>query len=190
MKQWKISLRRLNTVLHRDLGYFFSGLIIIYCISGLALNHIDDWNPDFIVSRETISLPKNYSHININDDLIDEFDSLVGQKSHRVYDFPTSDQIKIYYENATFHIFLDRQSGVYEKISRRSVFYESNLLHKNSVKGWKWASDVFAVLLIVVAVTGLFMVKGRFGFGNRGKWFLLAGMLPPVFAIVLFELLQ
>jgi hypothetical protein len=32
-------LRRLITATHRDLGYFFAGLTVIYAVSGIAVNH-------------------------------------------------------------------------------------------------------------------------------------------------------
>ena len=54
------TLSRFNVATHRDLGYFFSVLILIYCISGIALNHVDDWNPDFIISKKNISFTENY----------------------------------------------------------------------------------------------------------------------------------
>ena len=49
-------IRRLNIATHRDLGYFFSSLIITYCLSGLALNHINEWNPDFIIEKQKIEI--------------------------------------------------------------------------------------------------------------------------------------
>ena len=57
----KKGLRRLNIATHRDLGYFFSVLVIVYCLSGIALNHVDDWNPDFILTKQELTIPANYS---------------------------------------------------------------------------------------------------------------------------------
>ena len=33
--------------LHRDFGYIAVGLTFIYALSGLAVNHIADWDPNF-----------------------------------------------------------------------------------------------------------------------------------------------
>ena len=63
--KFKVKLHRWSVAWHRDLGYFFSSLIIIYCISGLALNHVDDWNPDFIIQKKTIQLPKVYQRAEV-----------------------------------------------------------------------------------------------------------------------------
>ena len=39
--------RKLVRVLHRDIGYAATALTLAYSLSGLAVNHIDDWNPNF-----------------------------------------------------------------------------------------------------------------------------------------------
>jgi uncharacterized protein len=85
---------------------------------------------------------------------------------------------------------LTAKTGVYERARRRPFIYQTNVLHRNSLKGWKWASDVFGVLLIVLPVSGWFMLKGKTGVIGRGKWFIAAGMVPPVAAIIIFELVQ
>lgn len=179
-------LRRWNVAWHRDLGYFFSSLIIIYCISGLALNHVNDWNPDFIIHKETVQLPKKYDRSEVNNELLAGFSKLVKEDNYKVYDFPTNNQVKVYYDNATLHINLDTGMGEYERLVKRHLFYESNVLHRNSLKGWKWVSDIFAVMLIVISITGLFILKGKYGFKRRGLWIMLAGFLLPVAAILLF----
>lgn len=182
-------LRRLNIATHRDVGYFFSGLIIIYCISGIALNHVDEWNPDFIIEKKTIQFDKKYRIDEVNKNIVVELNKLVNEETYKVFDKPTSDQIKIYYDNASLHLNFTKHEGVYEKITRRPLFYQVNLLHKNSLKGWKWASDVFAVMLILISVTGIFVLKGKKGFGGRGKWLLLAGMVPPIAAWIIHAML-
>lgn len=182
-------LRRLNIASHRDLGYFFSGLIIIYCLSGIALNHVEEWNPDFIIDKKTIHFNNAYTAAEINKQNISTFNTMVGEDNYKVFDAPTHDQVKIYYDNASLYLNFTTHEGIYEKITRRPLFYSVNVLHKNSLKGWKWASDVFAVMLIIISVTGLFILKGKKGFGGRGKWFLLAGLIPPIVAWIIHGLI-
>ena len=43
--------RRLNNVLHRDIGYLAVGLSIVYGVSGVAVNHKADWNPSYGVGK-------------------------------------------------------------------------------------------------------------------------------------------
>ncbi len=186
MFKWNIKkIRKLNLATHRDLGYFFSSLILVYCISGIALNHVDDWNPDFILTKENISLDSTYTASQINESKIKKFGSLVGEEGYKVFDFPTPDQVKIYYNNASLHVYLTQKKAVYEQVAKRPVFYETNVIHRNSLKGWKWASDIFAFMLIVINITGLFVLKGKHGITGRGKWLIAAGIVPPVVAIVI-----
>lgn len=181
-------LRRLNIATHRDLGYFFSSLIVVYCLSGLALNHVDDWNPDFIITKKAIKLSEGLQPSQVDKATIETLGHLVGESKYKVYDVPTNGQVKIYYDNASFHVNFYTHTGVYEKVTRRPMFYQSNLFHRNSIKGWKWFADVFAVMLIVLNITGLFILKGKHGIGGRGKWWIMAGMLPPIIFYIIYEL--
>ncbi len=183
-------LRKLNIATHRDLGYFFSSLIIIYCLSGFALNHLNDWNPDFIIEKEDITIEGNYSTSNLNNELIKEFGKQVNETDYKVYDIPSAYKVKIYYDNASLLIDFTTNSGQYEKIIRRPVFYQSNLLHRNSIRGWKWVSDIFAGMLIIISVTGLFILKGKKGISGRGKWLIGAGALLPILVLIINEAFQ
>lgn len=181
-------ISRFNIAAHRDIGYTCASLILAYCVSGIALNHIGDWNPDFVISKQTISLPRTYEKNDITKDVIAEFGALVHEDAYKVYDFPTSDQVKIYYDNASLHLHFSTGHGTYEKVSRRPVMYQVNALHLNRLKGWKWASDVFAGILMILSLTGLFVLRGKYGMARRGKWLIAVGMLPPFIALLLFEL--
>lgn len=186
MFNWDIKkIRKFNVATHRDLGYFFSSLILVYCISGIALNHVDEWNPDFILNKKTIKLERAYGANEINEKQVTAFGKLVGEENHKVFDFPTADQVKIYYKDASLHVYLEKKEAVYEQVAKRPVFYQSNVIHRNSLKGWKWASDIFALLLIVVNITGLFILKGKHGITGRGKWLIAAGTVPPTLAIII-----
>lgn len=179
-------IRRWNLAWHRDLGYFFSSLIILYCISGIALNHVNDWNPDFIIHKETVQLSNAYKRSEVDHKVILALSQSVHEKTYKVFDFPTNNQVKIYYDNATLHVNLETGLGEYEKVEKRHLFYETNVLHRNSLKGWKWVSDIFALLLIIISITGLFILKGKYGLKRRGIWIMGAGLLLPVIAILLF----
>ncbi|MFT3837899.1 MAG: PepSY-associated TM helix domain-containing protein [Myxococcaceae bacterium] len=184
----RIKWRRLNLVTHRDIGYIFSSLLVGYCLSGLALNHADDWNPDFVVSHRDVQLDRSYTASELSPELVRRFSKLVGEEQYRVYDQPTPTQVKIYFDNASLQLHLDGGKGEYERIGRRPMFFQLNALHRNSLKAWRWMADAFAVALIALTLTGLLILRGRDGLGGRGKWLLLAGGVPPLLAAVVFEL--
>ena len=50
--RWRSALR----TIHRDLGYFLTALVCIYSISGLAVNHIEDFNPNYAMENRQIDL--------------------------------------------------------------------------------------------------------------------------------------
>lgn len=181
-------VRRLVIILHRDIGYLLSVLLMAYCLSGLALNHIDDWNPDFVIEKRDVSVGAGMTRATLDDATLKRIAALVGEGAHRVLDFPSQDQAKIYYAHSTLQIRLSTGHAEYERVTRRPIFYDANVLHRNVIDGWRWVSDLFAIALIVVNLTGIVLLKGRNGLGGRGKWLILAGVLPPVIALVVHEL--
>ena len=160
-------------------------MVIAYCLSGIALNHVNVWNPDFQIEKRTIKISKELVQENISSEKLEKLSWLVGENTYKFYDIPTNNHVKIYYDNATLHLNLNEGIGNYERIYRRPIFYQVNLLHRNSIKSWRWAADVFASILILINLTGLFVLKGKNSISKRGKWLITIGLLPPVIALVL-----
>ena len=52
-------LRKWSRILHRDIGFFFIGTTLIYAISGIALNHMADWNPNYSVEVDNFTTSLN-----------------------------------------------------------------------------------------------------------------------------------
>lgn len=182
---WR-KVRRLSLSWHRDLGYFFTPLIIIYSVSGIALNHLDDFDPDFVIEKKEIKLPKVYEKSEITDEVVNEFGKMVGEDEFKIYDFPTDNRLKIYYDNASLQITFSTKEGQYDRITKRHVIYETNVLHRNSLHAWKWVADIFAIMLIVISITGAIILKGKYGFKRRGWWLMFAGFILPVVGVILF----
>src|SRR5205814_9255155 len=51
-KRWRGWLR----AVHRDFGYVAVGFTLIYALSGIAINHIKDWDPNFTASERTVAI--------------------------------------------------------------------------------------------------------------------------------------
>ena len=49
------TLRRWSRLLHRDLSYFFTGVLLLYAVSGFMLNHKRDFNADYSVVRRAVA---------------------------------------------------------------------------------------------------------------------------------------
>lgn len=182
-------LQRWNRILHRDAGYFLTAFVIVYCLSGIALNHIHEWNPDFIIQKRILTLDRVYTEPEVGPELAKALGEQVGEGAFRVIDVPTPGQVKIYFDNAFLHLRLAERQAVFERVVRRPLIYDANVLHRNSLRSWRWFSDAFSILLILVNVTGLFILKGRHGLGSRGKWLILAGAVLPLAAVIMFRAL-
>jgi hypothetical protein len=52
-------------------------------------------------------------------------------------------------------------------------------------KAWKYVADGYAVFLLFLAASGLFMIPGRKGIMGRGAILALLGALVPVLYVVL-----
>lgn len=183
-----MKLRKLNRILHRDFGYFFSGMIIIYAISGIAINHKHDWNPNYIIERfeKEISISGNYdiSNFNFVKILMEKMEITEEYKKH--YN-PSSQSIKIFLTNGCSVIYnKNTKIAVYESIKNRPLFKSLNFLHYNPGKLWKYFSDVFALCLILLVVSGAIILKGKNGFIYRGLIITSIGIIIPLILLVLY----
>ncbi len=176
------TLRKWSRILHRDIGYFFIGTTIIYGLSGIALNHMNDWNPNYSVETDRfqteISLTKNADlERNIQQLLAD----IAPKEIYKKHYFPEENVIKIFLKGGS-SILVNTSSGEgrAEYLKKRLVFYEVNFLHYNPHAWWMWFSDIFAAALIFLAITSLFMVKGKKGISGRGGIYTILGIIVPL----------
>ena len=174
-------LRRLNNIIHRDLGYFVVGTTVLYAISGLALNHLEDWDSNFVIQTRTVSmsLPKEVDSIT-RETVKETLRPLGEEENYRGHASPTPDKLKIYLDEGSILVDLEKGEAVHESVKRRPLFFQMNYLHLNPRAWWRVFSDFFAGALALVAITGLFVLKGRKGIRWRGAIFAGVGVLVPL----------
>jgi len=166
-------------------GVFFTGVTVLYAVSGLAVNHADVWNPSFISRRTevTLELPSDQAKIDTN--AVKANLAQYGEAdNYRGYDFPSPQKIKIYLKDGDVVADLKSGKGSLETYRRRPLLHQLNLLHLSPVKWWRTFSDCFAVGLLAIATTGLLIARGRHGLLGRGKWLVGAGLLVPLAAML------
>lgn len=173
---WRPWLR----ALHRDFGYLVIGLTVIYAVSGLAVNHIADWDPSFRQVERTHQLATPLPEQ--DDAAAAAVLAALGVKEtpREVYRADDS-QLDVVLDQRTFHV--DTQSGkvVEEGQSPRWFLRLANWLHLNRGKqAWTVVADGYAVLLLFLAISGLFMIPGRKGLLGRGALIALIGAAIPV----------
>jgi hypothetical protein len=176
--------RKWFRVVHRDFGYLFFGVTLIYAISGIAINHLDDWNPNYVITTKEIntSLDKS-SDKNTILEMLEEHGERKNYKNHY---YPSENGLKIFLKNGVVFVNLSTGKGLIEKNRRRPMFREMNYLHYNPVKYWTWFSDLYAAALIALAITGLFLVRGKKGITGRGAWLTILGILIPLIYLFIY----
>jgi len=181
----KLALRPWLRALHRDIGYFAVGLTIVYATSGLAVNHLKDWDPNFKQVNRThqlaLPLPKD-------DDAAAKsaLQTLGVHESPREVYRASDTQLDVVFDKRTFHV--DTTSGVVheEGQAARPLLRLANWLHLNrGKKAWTYVADSYAVFLLFLAISGLFMIPGRKGLLGRGAIVAVLGAAVPVGYVLL-----
>lgn len=179
--------RKLNRSLHRDLGFFFFGMTLIYALSGIAINHMKDWNPNYIISNYSVDLGTTLHKEEINKQkVLALLENLDEKGNYKKYYFPAQDRLKVFMKNGSMVVDMNTGKGYIEKLERRPLFFQLNFLHYNPVKWWTWFADGFAVSLVVLAISGLFMTRGKKGARGRGGIYLAIGMAIPLVFLFLY----
>ena len=127
--------RKLNRWIHRELGFLFFGMTIIYGISGIALNHhaARHWDPGLISHSTSLQYPGTLSKSDVDRSSIEKILEITGEReNYKQYYFPNQDHIMIYLKGG--HITVNMQTGSMQltKIRNRPVFSELNYLHYNN----------------------------------------------------------
>ncbi|MEO7095986.1 MAG: PepSY-associated TM helix domain-containing protein [Polyangiales bacterium] len=178
--------RRWFRAFHRDIGYVVVALTIAYALSGLAVNHIDDWNPNYAYDDRSIDLGP------LPDGTLAQHETAIvaalglSPADVRGHFAETEHDFRVFLAEGQ-EVRLDPATGkgTHKRITKRAVLFEVNALHLNNLKGaWTYIADAFAVCLLVLALTGVSMMKGNRGFLGRGKYFVGAGLAVPVAAII------
>jgi hypothetical protein len=180
--------RRWNNAIHRDFGYLCAGLTLIYAVSGVAVNHVADWNPNYRIERGVHQVAPVAPPA--------PGDRAAVRAILESLDLPTDFRTTFQRDSATIRIFL--KDGVVdlepatgratvELVQHRALLYTANALHLNSPKQlWTWVADLYAGALALLAITGLFVLKGKKGITGRGAWLTAIGVAVPAVFIWLY----
>ena len=187
-KKKKSKWYKLNRSLHRDIGYFCIGMTLIFAISGIAVNHIHDWNPNYSVEQITYELEGIAS--TPEDALQDQLLQRTGiELKARTNFWPSEREFKVFFDGGSNLILdLDKEIATLELIAERPILRRFNALHLNHPQeAWTYFSDFYAGLLIFLSLSALFMVKGRKGIIGRGGIYFALGLASPVVFIILYS---
>jgi uncharacterized protein len=181
----KLAWRPWLRAFHRDVGYLVVGLTVVYAVSGLAVNHIDDWNANYVEHERLHQLggplPEG-----------DEAAASVVAGRLGIDEAPNEifrvddDELEILYDDRTLTVRLD--SGEVHDVGREGRFFvrAANWLHLNRGKAaWTYIADGYAALLLFLALGGMFMIPGRKGLLGRGAVLVALGAAVPIAYVAL-----
>jgi len=178
-------LRALLRALHRDAGYLTVGLTFVYALSGLAVNHISQWDPNFknYQSERHVAVPLPAA----DDAAAQKVLGALGitEQPREVYRAAPT-QLEISFDRRSLHV--DTASGrvVDEGQKPRFLLRAANWLHLNrGKKAWSYVADGYAVFLLFLAISGMFMLPGRRGLFGRGAILISLGAAVPILYVTL-----
>jgi uncharacterized protein len=177
-----------NRVVHRDLGYLAVGLTLIYAISGFVVNHVQDWNPNYEISHIKTNIGKvELSTGNLDEIVRDILNKLSLSTNYKTTFRPEPDILRIFLKDNTIEVNFTTGDVVQEIVKTRPLVYEMNFLHLNHPKkAWTYVADLYAISLAILAITGLFILKGKQGIRGRGAWLTIAGFVLPMIFLWLY----
>jgi hypothetical protein len=184
-KRARYSWRGLSRALHRDLGHLAVGLTVVYAASGLAVNHITDWEPSFQSYQETRELGGPIAGSDEEAAATVRERLGVGAAPRDVYR-AAPDDLQLVFDKRTLHV--NTQTGRVLDEGQRPRFFlrAANWLHLNrGKKAWTYVADAYAAGLLLLALTGMVLNAGRKGLLGRGGILVLVGAAIPVTYVLL-----
>ena len=176
-------IRRWARIIHRDLSYFFAGVVVVYAVSGIVLNHKRDFNSNYSVRRTELQMPGTYpAPAETSREQAEALLRTADPEARYAKHYASGEhRVKVFVAGGSV-LEVDMQNGraVYEKLTKRPIISSMNRLHYNPSRWWTRFSDVFAASLLVITLTGLVMVPGRNGLRGRGGIELTAGIAVPI----------
>ena len=176
--------------IHRHLSFFFAGIVIIYALSGILMNHRDEINPTYSARRIELpsalaEIPRAEGSVTVAEieTLLDE----IGEKGrYTKHYYPDERTMKVFLKGgSTLEVDLRTGAGVYDRLRKRPLLGDLVRLHYNPGRWWTYFSDLFAIGLIVITLSGLFLARGKRGIRGVGGLELVLGILIPLLFLLL-----
>ncbi|HYQ56014.1 MAG TPA: PepSY-associated TM helix domain-containing protein [Draconibacterium sp.] len=182
-----MKIRKYLRTLHRDFGYFIVGMTIVYCLSGIFLNHRHDFNPDYKISSTNFKLEIDKKQSYSDEEIKQSIKSVQNDVVYKKHYINNEGEIRIFIENGEVVIDPDTGQGTMRYLKRRPLIFSMNKLHRSTLGTiWKWVSDVMGAILLFVAISGLFLLKGKRGLRRWGWWLTIVGFILPLTFMLLF----
>lgn len=165
----KKSINQNIRVLHRNVGFFILGFVIIYALSGITLIYRDS---DFMKHEKTVivNLPPETKPADLGPAL----------KIRELKILKTEGDV-VFFQGGTFNTLTGEASHTVKELI--FPFNKLTSLHKTPSKNpFHWFTLVFGILMLFMAVSSFWMFKPQSKVFRNGLYTILAGI---VFAVIL-----
>ncbi len=191
---------------HRDVGFLIAGLTVVYAVSGVAVNHREDWDYNYRTETRQLDIGGPAALLDVSGDeeadagltarrrqpeLVEKILVAVGRSDRpsKVF-WRGRDRLSLLFGKGGRDVIDYSPStgvAVHDVKSERFLLRAFNALHLNDHHGaWTWFADLFALLLLFLAVSGVIITKGRRGIRGRGGLLFALGVAIPIVALLLF----
>ncbi len=178
--------RRFNHALHRDIGFLCIGLTLLYALSGIAVNHVHDWNPNYSIERVELQIDPLPPGVVTSAQLQQVLRQVGENKVSKGHFQPDPENLWLYVDKRMIRIHLPSGRVEAEKPARRPFWYRLNFLHLNHAgKAWTWVADLYAAGLMLLAVSGLLLLPRRVDLRRRALVLALGGLFIPLLFLLL-----
>lgn len=172
--------------IHRDLGYFYVGLIISFAVSGIMMNHRNQWHPEkYVIEKSYFNVPP-LDESQINDSTVQELVKANGIKDKFRRQSIKKGELRISLEKTDIDIDIKTGKAEVTSFINTPVISQIMKLHKNTSDWWIYYGDIFGLSLITIAITGtMLLAKSKYSFKRRGWKLALAGVVFPLLVLFL-----
>ena len=187
--KWSSSIRKWSRLIHRDLSFFFAGMVLIYAISGIVMNHRDTINPNFSIERKEYKIAEKLPGKEgmKRENVLPLLQPLGEEGNYTKHYFPKTDIMKVFLKGGSnLQVNVRTGEAVYESVTRRPLIGAMARLHYNPGQWWTYFADIFAVGLIIITLSGVIMLKGSKGIIGRGGIEMIVGIVIPILFLLFF----
>ena len=123
-RRWRAWLR----AIHRDVGYLAVGLTIIYALSGLAINHIGSWDPNFALETKARQIEPLPESVRGDDEAATRavLSALDINLEPRDFFFETEEQLEIFFDESERTLVVDVTTGAITETFKSCLLYTSD----------------------------------------------------------------
>lgn len=151
------------------------------------MNHREAWHPDKYTTQTKAIEVKLPAESEINEQFAEDLGKQLGIQDKMRRHMVKKGEFKISFENNDVEIDMKTGKGEIVTFIKTPIISQTMKLHKSTSNFWIYYSDIFAISLIIIALTGTIMIKaGKFSWKQRGWKLAVAGVVFPLLFLIIF----